>query len=461
MARMQRSLFAQLNALAEEISQGAVKAASEKSAGPVPSDPGGYQGASSHPTTSIDNNVRDAATGARASEYESDIKKQQGALSVDNAPEMSQEGRQDEVQLNINTKATAVGEDPSVEKDYKGDKDDPGTAHPAKTNDGEKYSSVTFKTAREACGNLGNDILANLINFGTSRLSAEKAAEMPAFIQAKMDEKKESPAKEKAEHGKLKGDQHKLDVDNDGKIEGSDLASLRGDKAAAYSAGYELAAHLGVEKEAAEAAVREVCANTLREADEMADLLIGFLTTKRANDDALGDASEGEDHDAVGDEDSGAGDAPMAAGADESAALAGAEGDPAAGGDMGGMMEGGMGGEPSEDEAVQELAMALEELGIPPEALLEAVQSGALGGEGAGAGGEIPAEAAAPGMDAAPGMEAAPKMASSRAQALTEVGSAVINFKRSGKFQIKEARTKRSRQLRDIMKQHVIELVNR
>ena len=450
MARMQRSLFAQLNALAEEISQGAVKAASEKSAGPVPADPGGYQGASSHPTTSVDNNVRDAATGSRASEYEADVKKQQGALAVDNTPEMSQEGRQDEVQLNINTKATAVGEDPSVEKDYKGDKDDPGTEHPAKTNDGEKYSAVTFKTAREQCGNLGNDILANLINFGTARLNAEKAAEMPAGLAAALDKKK-APAEEKSEPaGELKGDQHKLDVDNDGKIEGEDLAALRNDKAAAYNAGYELAAHLGVEKAAAEAAVREVCANTLREADEMADLLIGFLTTKRANDDMLGEASEGEDHDTAGDEASGAGDAPVAGG--EEAGPMGdpaAATDPAAGGDMG--------GEPSEEEAVQELAMALEELGIPPEALLEAVQSGALGGDAGGAGGEVPAEAAAPGMDAAPKMAADRQ----RAQALTEVGSAVINFKRSGKFQIKEARTKRSRQLRDIMKQHVIELVNR
>lgn len=450
MARMQRSLFAQLNALAEEISQGAVKAASEKSAGPVPADPGGYQGASSHPTTSVDNNVRDAATGSRASEYEADVKKQQGALAVDNTPEMSQEGRQDEVQLNINTKATAVGEDPSVEKDYKGDKDDPGTTHPAKTNDGEKYSAVTFKTAREQCGNLGNDILANLINFGTARLRAEKAAEMPPALAKALHEKKESPAEEKAEHSgdKLVGDQHKLDVDNDGQIEGEDLAKLRNNKAAAYSAGYELAAQLGVEKEAAEAAVREVCANTLREADEMADLLIGFLTTKRANDDMLGEASEGEDHDAAGDEASGAGDAPVAGGEEASVPPMA---DPAAGGDMGGMPGE---GEPSEEEAVQELAMALEELGIPPEALLEAVQSGAVGG---GAGGEVPAEAAAPGMDAAPKMAADRQ----RAQALTEVGSAVINFKRSGKFQIKEARTKRSRQLRDIMKQHVIELVNR
>ena len=53
MARMQRSLFDQLNALAEEISQSPVKTAAEKAAGPVPSDPGGYQGASSHPSVSV------------------------------------------------------------------------------------------------------------------------------------------------------------------------------------------------------------------------------------------------------------------------------------------------------------------------------------------------------------------------------------------------------------------------
>ena len=86
--------------------------------------------------------MQPAHEGARASEYEADVKKQQGATAVDNTPEMSQEGRQDEVQLNLNTNAKATGEDPAAEKDYKGDKDDPGTAHPAKTTDGEKYSSV-------------------------------------------------------------------------------------------------------------------------------------------------------------------------------------------------------------------------------------------------------------------------------------------------------------------------------
>ena len=115
--------------------------------------------------------------------------------------------------------------------------------------------------------------------------------------------------------------------------------------------------------------------------------------------------------------------------------------DPAAGGEM--PAEAAM-GEPSDEESIQELAMALEELGIPPEALLQAVAEGGggMGAEGMGA--------------------EAPKMAADKkAGELNEIGRAVINFKRSGKFQVKEARTKKSRELRDIMKQHVIELVNR
>lgn len=432
MARMQRSLFAQLNALAEEIASGAEKAASQKKAeGPTPADPGTYQGASSHPTTSVDNNVQKATEGARSSEYEADIKKQQGALAVDNTPEMSQEGRQDEVQLNINTNAKATGEDPAAEHDYKGEKDDPGTSHPAKANDGEKYSSVSFKQAHATCSNLGNDILANLINFGTSNL---KKAE---------EESEESESEEKKEHGELKGDQHKLDVDNDGKIEGSDLAALRNDKeAAAYAAGYELAAALGLQKEAAEATVREVCANTLREADEMADLFIGFYNEKSAGEDPTEQAAEGESHEG-GEGGSGASAAPEVGGADASLADA----------------------PPSEPEALQELAMALQELGLSPEDLLSMIQGG---GADAGAmppeaaAGAMPPEAAAGAMPPeAAMMGAEPKMAAEKVAELQTIATAVKKFQHSGRFEVKEARTKRSRHLRDIMKAHVRELVSR
>jgi hypothetical protein len=440
MARMQRSLFAQLNALAEEISAGAVKAAAEKSAEPTPADPGTYIGSSSHPTAHADNNSQPASTGARASEYEADVKKQQGTIGVDSTPEMSQEGRQDDAQLNLGLNAKSTGEDPANEKDYKGDKDDPGTAHPAKTNDGEKYSAYSFKAARDMASQLGNDILANLINFGTANL--KKEAEMPAFIQEKIDAKKDESSDEKVEH------ESDCDDDDD-------------EKEAAFKAGYELAKQLGLEKAAAEANVRDVCANTLREADEMADLLIGFLSTKQAGADPTDEAAEGEDHSAPGDDASGAGAAP----AGLEAMMGGEEmgGEEMGGAEMGGAEMGGA----SEDDAVQELAMALEELGIPPEALLQMLSEEGAGGAGvdpaAAAGGMDPA--AAGGMDpAAAGMgpAAAPKMAAAKkASELDEIGRAVINFKRSGKFQVKEARTKKSRQLRDMMKQHVIELVNR
>ena len=430
MARTPRSLFAQLNALAEEISQNAEKVAAAKSAAPVPADPGGYQGASSHPSAHVDNNVQKATTGARAAEYEADVKKQQGSLAVDNTPELSQEGRQDDVQLNIGTNAAATGEDPAAEKDYKGTKDDPGTSHPAKANDGEKYSSVTFKQAHAKCSDLGNEILADLINFGTAAVE-EKAAAMPEFIQKKIDEKK-TDAKKDEPKGELKGDQHKLDVDGDGKIEGSDLSALRNGKEAAFSAGYELAAALGLDKQAAEASVRDVCANTLREADEMADLFIGFYTAKTAGADPTEEAAEGEDHSAPGDSQSGEA-APAMSG--EAAGAPGVE-------EMMGGDGGAQGGEPSEEEALQELAMALQELGISPEELMQHL---------AGAGGAPTAEA--------PPAAATPKMAA--AQELHMIGNAVANFKRSGGFQIKEARTKRSRQLRDIMKAHVRELTSR
>jgi hypothetical protein len=430
MARMQRSLFAQLNALAEEISQNAEKVAAAKQASPVPADPGGYQGASSHPSAHVDNDVQKATTGARAAEYEADIKKQQGALAVDNTPEMSQEGRQDQVQTNIGTNVAATGEDPAAEKDYKGTKDDPGTSHPAKANDGEKYSAVTFKQAHAHCSSLGNEILADLINFGESQL-ANKEAAMPEFIQKKIDAKKNGGGEDKGEHkGELKGDQHKIDVDNDGKIEGSDLASLRNDKAAAFAAGYELAAAIGLDKEAAEASVRDVCANTLREADEMAELFVGFYTAKTAGADPTEEAAEGEDHDSPADVGSGEGGATAAMGEEVMGGGAEAPGlDSAA---------------PSEDEALQELAMALQELGIPPEVLLQQ-----LAGEGGGMGGEMPPEAAM----------AEPKMAA--AQELKMIGNAVLNYQQSGNFQIKEARTKRSRELRDTMKSYVRELLSR
>ncbi len=455
------SLFSALNALATEINGEKQAAAAQrpaangqangqtKQAGPTPPDPGGYQGKSDHPTANIDNHVQGATEGARSSENESDIKDDQGQPSVNNAPDASNEGRQDEVQLNIGTHASATGEDASTEDNYKGTKDDHaeggmgGTTHPASTEDGEKYGSFTFKQARAKSATLGNEILAALATGLGDRLTAKTAGStQPAAGQT----------------------------------------AAAGTTKSAAQAGYELAAALGITKEAAAVNVQDCLLQTIQDAETDADLLAGFLKKQAAGEEE--GAQEGEDHSSSGDETSGAG-------ASESAGGGGPPADPAAGGgapggggpDLGallggggggaapGGMGGGMGGgepsleqqQPSQDEALQELAMALEELGIPLDQLA-ALGSGGAGGAGAaaaggmgggmpggdamgGAGGAMPAEAAGP-----PSLGGAPP---------AKVASAVREFKRSGKFQYKEAHTKRSRQLRDLMKGQLRELFPR
>ena len=45
-----------------------------KTAAPTPKDPGGYAGASSHPTADVDNHGQNASEGSRSSENTADVK---------------------------------------------------------------------------------------------------------------------------------------------------------------------------------------------------------------------------------------------------------------------------------------------------------------------------------------------------------------------------------------------------
>jgi len=72
------------------------------------------------------------------------------------------------------------------------------------------------------------------------------------------------------------------------------------------------------------------------------------------------------------------------------------------------------------DEAMQDLSMALMELGIDPAELAEATNKGAA----------------------------------------VKIASAVKNYRRSGKFRVEEAKTAKSRKLRDHIKQYILELVS-
>ena len=397
-------LFGQLSEFMEEIQ--AEKTASHDK------DPGGHDGPSTHPSADADDSLSDASEGARSAENSADVKSDVEVDGVDGQPE-AKPGDGEDNQYNIGLSQSATGEEPSVEDDFKGDKDDPGTAHVADTNDGEKfgsleekYASVSFAEAKNHALNLGNEILASFANGFDMGKQAATEAEIAATTYVDPETKQ------------------------------------------AAEAGYSLAAALGMEKLSSEERVSASIEQTIKDAQLDADLVGSYLTDlatglehqqeKEAEgmlpdemEDPTGGAAEGD----IEGEPSG-----MEEGGDMGAELAG---------EMGGLPEELLGGgeglgeadvaaalggleEPEagigEEEALQELAMALDELGIEPEELAAAAS------EEGGLPKEVVAEC-------------------------KKLASAVHGFKRSGRFQLKSADTERERHIRDLMKAHVMELV--
>ena len=401
-------LFGQLSEFMEEIQ--AEKTASHDK------DPGGHDGPSTHPSADVDDSLSDASEGARSAENSSDVKSDVEVDGVDGQPE-AKPGDGEDNQYNIGLSQSATGEEPSVEDDFKGDKDDPGTAHVADTNDGEKfgsleekYASVSFAEAKNHALNLGNEILASFAN-GVA-MDKQATDETTTTETATMAEAETAAT---------------TDVDPETKQ--------------AAEAGYNLAAALGMEKLSSEERVSASIEQTIKDAQLDADLVGSYLTDLAAGlehqqekeaegmlpdemEDPTGGAAEGD----IEGEPSG-----MEEGGDMGAELpeellGGGEGlgeeDVAAA--LGGLEEPEVG--IGEEEALQELAMALDELGIEPEELAAAA------GEEGGLPKEVVAEC-------------------------KKLASAVHGFKRSGRFQLKSADTERERHIRDLMKAHVMELV--
>lgn len=277
--------------------------------------------------------------------------------------------------------------DPSVEtSSAKAEKEDPASApegsvghssSPARTNnselDGYKYAELNLEQHAKVASDLGNSLLATVANMS-------KEAE-------------------------LKGDQHKLDADNDGKIEGSDLAALRNGEDAkddkekpevkeaadvAGQAGWELAGLLSgnFDKQAAEAmvqnALEEIISTANSDAEKVAEFL--FAYDEEMSKKAMGEMPQGVDPAAL---------------MGEEEAMAGEEAE---------MADAMAGGDPMAAEGggdVEELAAVLEQLGISPEEL-EAAMAAEGGGEEMGGGMPPMEEAAAEeevAADDAPGME--------------------------------------------------------
>lgn len=389
------SLFELLRSLADDLS-------TEKTAA-VKRAENPEQGQTSHPSSKADDGTVDATEGARAAENTADVKKDVGGLSVDSSDTVPRGTAKDDMPQ-IGTNATPTGEDPAVEDNYKANADDPGTTHPARADTNEKYGSCSFEESYQKAIELSNAILADLaVGFGNQLAPQTKTAAQAA----------ESVAN-----------------------------ALQQDPAAAqeFQAGYALAAQLGLTKEAAEQVVAETIAQARRDGEFDADLYGMYVTSllkQAAGMRDVAEAQEGEDHNKPGDAQSGAAEAGATPGgtgpSDEELlqAMSAMQGPP---GEAGAPEAG---GGPSEEEALNELVAALDELGISPDELAAAVSE-------AEGGATPPAEA-----PAAPPVE----------NEGLKLAQAVKAYKRSGRYQIKEAKTPQQRQFRDLLKAHVLEIL--
>lgn len=344
-------LFKQLHGFLEEIEQ-TRKTASAKKAD-AKSDPGSVGGESSHPSadqTGEKANLTDATEGARSAENEADVKKSIPANVNETTGNIG--ATQDSVQMGQGVKATMTGEDPAVEDNYKSDKDDPGTTAKARVDDGEKYGSYAGKPFGElykSAGDLANGILAKI---ATSNVTPKAPAQQPATKQA---DKNIAPP---AEDPRVK----------------------------AAKAGYDLAAQAGVTQTPEQIklantklAAAQVIQDAFRAADLTADYFASYYAQqKRAADDS--DSESGEKEEPKKEESAesgGGGDGPPSGG--DSGPPGG--GDPGMGG-MGGTGGDPMGGGGDPQQAIQQLIMALMEMGVTPDMLLQGAQG--MGGPGGG-----------------------------------------------------------------------------
>lgn len=323
------------------------------------SEPGGYSGSSTHPVTKVDDRLQEASEGSRSSENTEDVKADLGEPSVDSTTPGTP-GGQNSVTLDVGITSKATGEDPSAETDSaKGGKEDPGSSHPARTDndaiDGKKYANVfeEFDALCKQAQELGNDLMASIT----------VAVQKPEEKRAQEDR-------------------------------------------AAGQAAAEIASDEGLDKQAIDALVVQSIAETVKTAEQMADLTAEYLNAyfqtlqKQANEggEQLAGPAElmagagGEAGDQVIDPETLAAMTEGGAGGELGGAELGGEGlPPEAGLDAGAAGEEGI-----SDEDTLMLAQILEEAGVSPEELEAALVEGEGGAPADDAGG-VPPEALAAG----------------------------------------------------------------
>lgn len=342
---MAQSLFEALAALTPNLPS--VKAAAEV-------------GKTTHPVAKLDDGSKPVSTGAFAAEQSAGVKKQQNQL-LESAGEQTYDA--DAAAQNTNLKATQTGKDPSTERDFTTKETDPGTTHPARVDKSAnlaKYASASIVELYGASSDLANAILAD---FGNNQLVSKQAAVVPQPTAA-------APA--------VRSVAQKIAA----AANGMPVGGLENDP---FAAGYLAAAHAGVSKSAADQAVAEYLQKVAADATLDAELCINYFN-KAASEMPPAEPKE-ESPASPGASNMAESGGSSASEGGESKKDEAAEGKPdAAAGLAGSGAESGM----SQDEAMAALDEVLQELGVSPEELVEALQAQAAGGAGGPEGGMPP-----------------------------------------------------------------------
>lgn len=297
------------------------------------SDPGGYDGDTSHATKNTDNGTVDPTEGARSQENEQDIKHDQPA-GVDGAVEGTP-GGQESAQLNIGTQQSGPDEGsggniPSVEDKL----DDPGgyegdTSHPADLDNpavGEKYGAARrLRSSILQVKEAGTELLAKIV-MANDKPAAKRAADsvLPAETPGPASGSEDASP---SGGGGGEGDSEKKEEDKEAGAKSADEA---------------------IKKAQAQAVINGI-ADTLKSASYnasiTADYLDGFFAQagKGAGDDGDsddkgGDSDKGESSSSDSDSDDTGSSPPSQEGGEP-------DGDEAGGGDLMSLLQGGGGGD--------------------------------------------------------------------------------------------------------------------
>ena len=453
---MTTSLMNKFEQLLAEVPPAMPKQAFEAVGGGEPEGQGATGSDTTSATKSVPNasNPEAAKDGTFAQTLSKEVK-EMGPGSIDGLPDATPTDP-NSIQGCVGLKQTTVGNAPEQEDDFVGSLKEPGvgTSTNAKFDDGKKYASVQefmqkSSTDRSAyLTNLANSLLADIAT--AANPGTKTAAAAPADGSAQPAGTPDGAAKTAAEAPKAD--------------------ALIGE----MEAGYQLAKVLGMEKMSADQRAAATIGATIQDALFDAECVVGWLQ-KCASEMPADDGSKPKepepkkpDADASAPSDGG-GDASGGAPADKGgsdpigSAMSQFQ-DPSGGGDpSGGDPSGGQGGldgggQVSRDELLQGLLIAMQELGITPQDVMQASAGGAGGAPDGGAGGMpggMPGAGGPPpvGGDPTGGM-GAPKMAST----VHKMAKAAQEFQRSGKFVWAPPTTKRARQIADRAKSMLMEL---